>query len=200
MREEIFAGLAQVRRVPELRVIFPFSFFMVAAGSALLPLTVPLAIDKLRAGQVGFVLLEASIATGATLGTIITGYLPDVRRGQLMIIGGLGMGFFVAFAGASQTLPLTMIFLVVAGIANMIYLIPMITVVQEVTETEIRGRVFAARFSVVQAGILVGIGYATLMTSVFLPAGSAGIAVLLSGLLMILVSSIAGFSPAIRKV
>jgi MFS family permease len=110
------------------------------------------------------------------------------------------MGFFVAFAGASQTLPLTMIFFAVAGIANMIYLIPMITAIQEVTETEIRGRVFAARFSVVQAGILVGIGYATLMTSAFLPAGSAGIAVLLSGLLMILVSSIAGFSSALRKV
>jgi len=82
----------------------------------------------------------------------------------------------------------------------MMYLIPMITAIQEVTETGIRGRVFAARFSVVQAGILVGIGYATLMTTVVLPAGSAGIAVLLSGLLMILVSSIAGFSPALRKV
>jgi HD-GYP domain-containing protein (c-di-GMP phosphodiesterase class II)/MFS family permease len=200
VREEILAGLAEVSRIPELRVIFPFSFFMVAAGSALLPLTVPLAIDKLHAGQVGFALLEASIAVGATLGSIITAYLQDVRRGQLMIIGGLGMGFFVAFAGASQTLPLTMIFFVVAGIANMMYLIPMITAIQEVTETGIRGRVFAARFSVVQAGILVGIGYATLMTTVVLPAGSAGIAVLLSGLLMILVSSIAGFSPALRKV
>jgi hypothetical protein len=200
VREEILAGLAQVRELPELRAIFPFSFFMVAAGSALLPLTVPLAIETLHSGNVGFALLEASIAVGATLGAIITGYLQDVRRGQLMIVGGLGMGFFVAFAGASQTLPLTMIFFVVAGIANMIYLIPMITAIQEVTETEIRGRVFAARFSVVQAGILVGIGYATLTTSVLGTAKSAGLAVLLSGILMIVVSARAGLSPALRKV
>ncbi len=200
MRQEIATGLDQVRQIPELRVIFPFSFFMVAAGSALLPLTVPLAIEKLRAGQVGFALLEASIAVGATMGAVITAYLQDVRRGQLMIVGGLGMGFFVAFAGLSQTLPLTMIFFVVAGIANMVFLVPMITAIQEVTETEVRGRVFAARFTVVQAGILVGIGYATLMTSTLLTVSAAGFAVLLSGLLMILVSSIAAFSPALRKV
>ena len=95
-----------------------------------------------------------------------------------------------------------MIFLVVAGIANMVYLIPMITAVQEVTDTSIRGRVFAARFALVQAGILVGIGYATLMTSVLLPGGvsAAGIAVLLSGVLMVIVSSIAALSPALRHV
>src|SRR5258708_27617881 len=200
MREEIASGLDQVRQIRELRVIFPFSFFMVAAGSALLPLTVPLAIEKLHAGQVGFALLEASIAVGATMGAVITAYLQDVRRGQLMIVGGLGMGFFVAFAGLSQTLPLTMIFFVVAGIANMVFLVPMITAIQEVTETEVRGRVFAARFTVVQAGILVGIAYATFMTSSLLTVSAAGLAVLLSGLLMILVSSIAGFSPALRKV
>ena len=202
VRDEIVAGLQQVRKTPELRVIFPFSFFMVAAGSALLPLTVPLAIERLHAGQAGFALLEASIAVGATVGAVISGYLQDVRRGQLMIFGGLGMGFFVAFAGLSPALALTMIFLVVAGIANMVYLIPMITAVQEVTDTSIRGRVFAARFALVQAGILVGIGYATLMTSVLLPGGvsAAGIAVLLSGVLMVIVSSIAALSPALRHV
>jgi putative nucleotidyltransferase with HDIG domain len=202
VRDEIVAGLRQVGQTPELRVIFPFSFFMVAAGSALLPLTVPLAIEKLHSGQAGFALLEASIAVGATVGAIISGYLQDVRRGQLMIFGGLGMGFFVAFAGLSPVLPLTMIFLVVAGIANMVYLIPMITAVQEVTDTSIRGRVFAARFALVQAGILVGIGYATLMTSGVLPGGvnAAGVAVLLSGLLMVIVSSIAALSPALRRV
>jgi hypothetical protein len=110
------------------------------------------------------------------------------------------MGFFVAFAGVSPALPLTMIFLVVAGIANMVYLIPMITAVQEVTDTSIRGRVFAARFTVVQAGILVGIGYATLTTSVLLPVSAAGVAVVLSGVLMIVVSAVAALSPALRRV
>jgi HD-GYP domain-containing protein (c-di-GMP phosphodiesterase class II)/MFS family permease len=200
VRDEIVAGLRHVSRTPELRVIFPFSFFMVAAGSALLPLTVPLAIEKLHAGNAGFALLEASIAVGATVGAVISGYLQDVRRGQLMILGALGMGFFVAFAGVSPALPLTMIFLVVAGIANMVYLIPMITAVQEVTDTSIRGRVFAARFTVVQAGILVGIGYATLTTSVLLPVSAAGVAVVLSGVLMIVVSAVAALSPALRRV
>ena len=199
-REEVQRGLEQIKNNQVLRAIFPFSFFMVASGSALLPLMVPLAVDHLHAGQSGFALLEASLAAGATVGALLTGIIQTARRGTLMVFGAMGMGVCTVFAGLSPILPLTMIFFVAAGIANMIYIIPMITAIQENTESEVRGRVFAARFTVVQVGILVGIGYASIATSQLVPPSSVGLAVLASGILMIIVSSTAALSPALRRV
>jgi MFS family permease len=172
---------------------------MVASGSALLPLMVPLAVDHLHAGNAGFALLEASLAVGATMGALLTGLLHTARRGSLMILGGLGMGVCTVFAGLSSVLVLTMIFFVVAGVANMVYIIPMITAIQEVTDSDMRGRVFATRFTLVQLGVLFGIAYASIATSQF-PPSSVGIAVLASGVLMILVSTSAALSPVLRRV
>jgi hypothetical protein len=93
-----------------------------------------------------------------------------------------------------------MIFFVAAGIANMMYIIPMITAIQEVTESAVRGRVFAVRFTVVQVGILFGIAYAALATSQFVPPSSVGYAVVASGLLMVIVSSTAALIPALRRI
>jgi hypothetical protein len=103
------------------------------------------------------------------------------------------------FAGLSDALPLTMTFFVAAGIANTMYLIPMTTAIQEVTESKIRGRVFAARFALIQLGLLVGVGAAGLATSSISPIPVAA-AVIASGLLMILVSSGAALAPALRRI
>jgi MFS family permease len=200
VRDDVMGGLSHIRANPALRTIFPFSFFMVASGSALLPLMVPLAVDHLHAGNVGFALLEASLALGATMGALFTGILHTAGRGSLMILGALGMGVCTVFAGLSPILVLTMIFFVVAGVANMAYIIPMITAIQEVTDSEMRGRVFAARFTLVQLGILLGIAYASIATSQLVPRSSVGIAVLASGVLMIIVSCTAAFSPVLRHV
>jgi MFS family permease len=199
VRDDVLGGLSHIRDNPALRTILPFSFFMVASGSALLPLMVPLAVDHLHAGNAGFALLEASLAVGATMGALLTGLLHTARRGSLMILGGLGMGVCTVFAGLSSVLVLTMIFFVVAGVANMVYIIPMITAIQEVTDSDMRGRVFATRFTLVQLGVLFGIAYASIATSQF-PPSSVGIAVLASGVLMILVSTSAALSPVLRRV
>lgn len=200
MRSDVRAGLTQITHHPQLRVIMPFSFFMVAAGSALLPLMVPLAVEHLKAGPAGFGLLEASIATGAAAGSLAAGFLKTVRRGALMLLGALGMGAASILAGISPVLPLAMIFFFAGGIANVVFVIPMITAIQEVTDAPIRGRVFAARFALVQIGILVGTAYASLAISQ-LPAGDgASVGVILSGGLMILVAVVFSFSAALRSI
>jgi MFS family permease len=199
LRRDVLEGLRRIAQRPELRAIFPFSFFMVAAGSALLVLMVPLATDHFGQSSV-FPLLEMSIAVGAAAGTLITGLLETSRRWPMMIAGAVGMGLFTSFAGITKSVPLAMIFFGIAGVANMVFLIPMITAIQEVTESEMRGRIFAARFTVVRLGYLVGIGYASLLISTIFPHKQVGLAVLTSGLLMILVSGVAALSPGLRKV
>jgi MFS family permease len=196
---EISAGIGFIRANRELRVIFPFSFFMAASASALLPLIVPLAVVHLDARQAGFPLLETSIALGATLGAIAIGFVEVNRRGLAMVFGGLGMGLSTALAGLANTLPLAMVFLVVGGVANMAYLIPMMTTIQEQTPAEIRGRVFATRFTLIQVGIVVGQLYAALATLRVDP-GMVGLVVVSVGGVMMLVSAIAALSPSLRKV
>jgi MFS family permease len=193
-------GLRQMSQHPQLRVIMPFSFFMVAAGSALLPLMVPLAVDHLNAGQPGFGLLEASIAAGAASGSLLAGVLSTVRRGAMMLAGALGMGAASILAGLSPVLPLAMIFFFAGGVANVVFVIPMITAIQEVTDKQMRGRVFAARFTLIQVGILVGTAYASLAIAQ-LPAGQgSSLGVVISGGLMILVGIMFSFSSALRSV
>lgn len=199
IRNDVVAGLRHIRSVPELRAIFIFSFLMVAGGSALLPLMVPLAIEHLHAGNAGFALLEGSIALGATLGALLTGWLHTPRRGLLMIIGAFGMGAANVMAGLSPALLITAAFLVVGGVANMVYLVPMLTAIQEHTDSQMRGRIFAARFTMVQIGVLLGAGYATVTTSFVLPQTAAGIAVVGTGAMMIAVATWAGLFSPIRR-
>ncbi|MGI8610470.1 MAG: MFS transporter [Candidatus Dormibacteria bacterium] len=199
VRTQVADGLRQILDSPMLRSIFIFTFLMVASGSALLPLLVPLAIEHLHAGSGGFALLEGAIAFGATAGALLTSALHTPRRGLLMIVGAMGMGGATVMAGLSASLPLTAAFLALGGIANMVYFVPMVTAIQENTEPHIRGRIFATRFTVVQVGVLLGAGYATLTTSTLLPQSAAGIAVVGSGVLMIAVSAWAGLASPIRK-
>ena len=200
LRRDVREGLSHIRQHPQLRVIMPFSFLMVAAGSALLPLMVPLAVDHLQAGQPGFGLLEASIAAGAATGSLVAGFLKTVRRGALMTLGALGMGAASILAGLSPVLPMAMIFFFAGGVANVVFVIPMITAIQEVTEAQLRGRVFAARFTLIQLGVLLGTLYASLAIA-RLPSGDgASLGVVLSGALMILVATGFSFSSALRKI
>ncbi|HXA41962.1 MAG TPA: MFS transporter [Candidatus Solibacter sp.] len=196
---EILAGLQLIWRSTLLKVLFSFSFLMAAGGSALLPLMVPLALDHLHAGNSGFPVLEASLAVGATLGALLTGFLQTSRRGVMIILGASGMAIATIFVALSNSFVLTVIFLAGGGVANMIYVIPMVTLLQENTDSEIRGRVFAARFTVIQIGILVGLAYAGIATSGSSPGNTVGPALLISGVFMLVITLMLSLQSSLRR-
>ena len=195
--EEVIAGLARMRSSSVLRAALPLSFVMSAGMSALLPLMVPLALNQLRAGPSGFPILEAAIAIGVAGGAVIVGYLHTIRRGPLIIFGGLGMGLTTVAAGISTDLRLTFILFVIGGLANAFYQVPLITLVQEAAGSEVRGRVVAARYSLVQIGSLVGIGYAAIASSI--NGSTVGLLVVSAGVIMFVVSSGAAVSASLRR-
>jgi HD-GYP domain-containing protein (c-di-GMP phosphodiesterase class II)/MFS family permease len=199
VRREIVEGLQFIRRVTILKVIFAFSFLMAAGGSALLPLMVPLALDHLHAGNSGFPFLEASLAVGATIGALLTGFIQTSRRGVMIILGASGMGVATMFVALSNSFVLTAIFLAGGGVANMIYLIPMVTLLQENTDSEIRGRVFAARFTLIQLGILAGLGYAGIATSGSAAGSAVGPALLITGIFMLVITGLLSLSTSLRR-
>lgn len=199
IRREVVDGLRHIGDSAELRAVFTFSFLMVAAGSAILPLMVPLAIEHLQAGSAGFAICEASIAGGAATGALLSSWLRVSRRGVMMIVGAMGMGTATVFAGLSPTLVVTSAFLAVGGVANMVYLIPMLTSIQELTESSVRGRVMAARFTTVQLGVLVGAAYASVATSKTLPVPGVALAVVGTGVLMLAAGAWAAVASPLRR-
>lgn len=197
VRQNVAAGVRYIGGVAELRIIFIYSFFIVVMASALQPLIVPLALQHIKGGtQQAFPLLEMSIAVGAAAGALIGGVMRPRSRGNLMLIGTLGMGIATVFAGYLNQLPLTMIFLAAGGVANLVYFIPMITAIQEVTDRQFMGRVMAARFTLVQVGVLFGTVYAGLITALV----PVGMAVVISGAIIILVTFLSASSTALHKV
>ncbi len=183
VRLEVIEGLQYIQRVTILKVIFAFS----------------LALDHLHAGNSGFPLLEASTALGATIGALLTGFIQTSRRGVMILLGASGMGAATVFVALSNSFVLTAIFLAGGGVANVIYLIPMVTLLQEHTDSEVRGRVFAARFTVVQLGILVGLAYAGIATSGAAPGATVGPALLATGVFILGITAALSLSNSLRR-
>ena len=97
-------------------------------------------------------LLTAAVAAGGVLGTALSGPVAHVRRpGLAMLVCVLGWGGGLIGFGLAGGLAPTLVFLVVAGIADVLAVVFRSTVVQTATPDRLRGRTNAAEF-VVGAG------------------------------------------------
>ncbi|MBI3522422.1 MAG: MFS transporter [Chloroflexi bacterium] len=91
---------------------------------------------------------EAAFAVGAVAGgLLLPRLLGRVRKGRL-VIGGLALfGLALVLVAWSPTFELFLALLIVAGILNVVFFVPNVTIAQEVTPPALRGRVFGARLS-----------------------------------------------------
>src|ERR1700730_739060 len=122
---------------------------------------VVMAYGPLHAGAGGYGLIEAAIGAGAIVGAIIAaGLLNRVRAGALLLAGVAGVGIANVLVGFSQSLVLTLVFLLFGGILNIVYYVPVISVTQREAPDRVRGRVMSTRFLLVQAGYLTGMAAA----------------------------------------
>src|SRR3984893_3988665 len=122
---------------------------------------VVMAYGPLHAGAGGYGLIEAAMGAGAIVGAIIAaGLLNRVRAGALLLAGVAGVGIANVLVGFSQSLVLTLVFLLFGGILNMVYYVPVISVTQREAPDRVRGRVMSTRFLLVQAGYLTGMAAA----------------------------------------
>ncbi|HST64050.1 MAG TPA: MFS transporter, partial [Mycobacteriales bacterium] len=97
-------------------------------------------------------LLTAAVAAGGVLGTALSGPVSHVQRpGRAMLLCVLGWGGGLIGFGLAGGLALTLAFLVVAGISDVLAVVFRSTVLQTATPDHLRGRTGAAEF-VVGAG------------------------------------------------
>jgi MFS family permease len=138
-------------------------------------------------GAALFGVSEAALAAGAVAaGFTLPEYFARLRKGQMLVAGFMAYGILLILLSlAPSVLPAMVIFFLI-GSANVVCVVPNITISQEVTPPELRARVFGARIALlnlswlpiivisgaladrVDAGLLIGIaGAVTLATALF---------------------------------
>ena len=100
------------------------------------------------AGAVQFGASEAAIALGAVLASaVLPRFAPRLRKGRLLITGFLVWGAAVLLLSFAPTFGVALVLFVVMGVANVLFFVPNMTLLQELTPTDHRARVFGARIA-----------------------------------------------------
>jgi MFS family permease len=117
-----------------------------------------LALDVFKVGPGGLGLLAAAPAAGAFLGALLSGWVSAVKRtGRAVIIAVAIWGAAIALFGLSTfSFALALVFLAIAGAADVLSAVFRSTIIQLETPDELRGRVTSIHILVVTSGPRLG--------------------------------------------
>lgn len=196
---EGFAFVTQTRTVR--RVVFGMAVALFG-GSALLPLGQSFATDVLGGGDTGFGVLVTALGVGVGLGMLgVAVFSTDRTRYDLTYALSLGAtGMSIGLAAFAETIFGASGWVLLAGVGTGYAYVMGFTHLHGVVDDTLRGRTFAALFTLVRTAMLVSFTLAVLVASALdglLPApfdngirnvfALAGILILGTGLLSIVV-------------
>jgi MFS family permease len=174
------------------------TFGMPRALFAVLSLTV------YHAGASGAGLLYASVAAGATIAALTTGWLEHARRlGRIVIFAVLAWGMAIAAAGLASSILVAAVLLAVAGAADSVSAVCRSTINQTVTPDAMRGRMSSVFGLVVTGGVRLGdveAGGVASLTSARTSVFSGGLACIVGvGLVVIAFPSLVAYDGGERN-
>ncbi len=140
-----------------------------------------LSLDVFHAGAAGVGLMTAAPAAGALIGALFTGWVHRVRRqGRAVIVAVTVWGIAItAFGFSTFSFPLALMFLAIAGAADMYSAIFRSTILQVRLPDHLRGRLSALHLTVVTGGPRLGDLEAAAVAAAF----NAQVSVISGGLL-----------------
>ncbi len=117
-----------------------------------------LALEVFQTGPAGFGLLAAAPGAGAFLGALLSGWVSSVRRtGRVILLAVACWGLAItAFGLVTFSFPLALVFLALAGTADVFSAVLRSTLVQLETPDALRGRVMSIQSLVVTSGPRLG--------------------------------------------
>jgi MFS family permease len=196
-------GLRFLLRTPVLRVTTKFSLaaqlaLPVANGLTPVFLVRRFANGEADFGAVLFGVAEAALAAGAVgAGLTLPEYMKDFRKGQLLLVGFGSYGALLILLGLSPSLLPALVVFFLMGIANVIFVVPNITIAQEATPPELRARVFGARFALLNLSWLPVIVISGVLADRF----DAGLLIAIAGSFTVATALFAArFVPAVSQV
>lgn len=191
-------GFRYLKGRPILQTTFTADLIAMVFGMprALFPV---LADQVFRVGPQGLGLLFAAPAAGALLGALLTGWVRLVRhqgRAVLWAVGAWGLAI-VGFGLSTDAFWLALLFLAIAGAADVISAIFRATILQGTVPDSLRGRLSSIHFMVVVGGPRLGdaeAGVVAHLTSPAFSVVSGGVACVLGvGVLALLVPQFARY-------
>lgn len=181
----------------QLRANLIFSLFGQLAIPVLNGLTPVLIFRDFGLGAEQFGVAEAAAALGAVAGGVaLPGFLRRLHKGRLLIAGFAAFGVMLIAISASPTFEVAMGLFVLAGVANVLFYVPNMTITQEMAPSELRARIFGVRFSLLNLTwlpIVVGIGAAADFES-------AKALIAIAGAFTLFVAIVGSFIPVVRDV
>jgi MFS family permease len=168
--ETIAEGLrfARAKRIVLATFVIDLDAMIFGMPTSLFP---ALALDVFKTGAAGVGLMTAAPAAGALVGAVLTGWTGRVRRpGRAVVVAVAGWGLAItAFGLVSASFPLALLFLALAGAADMISAVFRSAIVQFETPDELRGRVMSIHTLVVTSGPRLGDAEAALVAALTSP-------------------------------
>jgi MFS family permease len=153
----IKAGLRYTldRRVILSTFVIDLNAMIFGMPAALFPV---LALDVFHAGPAGVGLLAAAPATGAFIAALLSGWVSSVRRdGQAIVVAVIVWGAaIVAFGLSTFSFPLALVFLAIAGAADVMSAVFRSALVQLETPDALRGRITSIHMLAVSSGPQIG--------------------------------------------
>lgn len=114
-------------------------------------------LGPLHSGAFRFSLLEVSLGLGALAGSWLAARAARRwARGRLFGIGIAGLGIGYAFLSVATNIYVACAVLAFSGVFNSLFVISGMTLVQKLTPSEMRGRVVAARATVINSSLALG--------------------------------------------
>lgn len=168
----IAEGLRYLRGRPAVKGCFLADLNAMIFGMprALFP---AIALGQLGGGAVVVGLLHAAPGAGALIGALTAGWVSSVKRiGRAVVVSITVWGLAIAAFGFSTSLPLALLFLAVAGAADVVSAVFRQTVLQLSVPDHLRGRLSSVHIGVVAGGPLLGDTRAGAIASVSSPAFS----------------------------
>lgn len=153
LKREAADGIDFIRRDAVMRSNTVFSLVAQLAlpvYNSLVPVLVfrSFADGDTRVGATLFGTAQAFLSSGAVAGAVLLPrYLSRFRKGRVVIVGFAGFGLALLLVAAAPTFPLLLAAVAIGGVMNVVFLVPNVTIAQEITPPELRGRVFGARAS-----------------------------------------------------
>jgi predicted MFS family arabinose efflux permease len=150
----------------------------------------------LRNGAFRFSVLEVAIGLGGLIGTVVAPRLANrLPRGAVFASGMTGFGVVIALLAFISNMYVAAVVMALSGLSNSLVQVAGSTLLQALTPSEMRGRVLAARITIIQTGLGVGAALAGWLL-VWLPVHTIW---LVLATLMLCAAALAWWNPDARR-
>lgn len=189
-----------VRAIRDSRVLRANTIFSLAAQLAIPVLNALAPVLVFRAfggGAEEFAAVEAAIAAGAVVtGAAMPALLKRAPKGRLLVAGFGANGVVLLLLAVAPSFEALLALFVLVGVTNVLFLVPNVTIAQEVTPAPFRARVFGARIALLNLTWLPVIVVTGALADVLGPALLIGFA----GALTLATAAVGSLLPSIRDV